>query len=1750
MISQDELQSAVFFGQQDILTSISGPEINASGGVFGNLLQAAALGGQDLMVSGLLHRKAAVNSEGRFGTPLRAATLLGHLSTVQVLLDNGANPNQDSPFGPPLEVAAMKGYESIVQILLQGGAKVDAHGGHYSSALQAAAYQGHVSIVKILLKQKASVYGGGLSKDPLRAACEGDNVTVVRQLLENGTLFRSPIPGLQFPLPPYSDLLREASPTRQKEKFGKSIVHPRLVEEIEEPDLSTLARIARKEPYQIESRKTISPQKPIAYRLHGIQEHALFGAVYNSHIAVVQEIIQNWSAIGVTAAEYGDSLIEACRIGNLEMVRILLSSEGDSSVHQKGAIEAAATTGHTKVVELLLEINREVDAHHMGLETAIRAAAKEGRIETLSFLLERLDNIPDVKCQRRCRIQGIYEAATSANEFTVRILMSKTFDTGESNLKRGYCRDTEFIEQHGSKNGRNAIHAACGNTNRGIIHLLIADPDALVFSEDHKKAVTQAALHGNVEVLTALLSTTSEASLNAEELKDVLMRASDKDYLEVMQLLLDKYSHLVDTNILEPCVIFAAASSRFRVFNWLMRLPTLEKNQDIMDEAFIYSAGNAHIKMAELLLDAGANLESVNHARNTALQQTLRHLSPDARGGMPHWLHFHHPSNIGTDEDLKAVVRMLIMRGADVNAAEKNTSTPLQIACLQDDVSLVNLLLSNGAEVNAAVLQSSVAAGQLHMPIIEIILGRLEANDEIDPKDYDRAMETALQYIGNPQPFTMGDTLADVMNSGAGAVVKRLLKKEMAIDVSDTRYGFLFQAAILNNDSELFETLLARGIDVNMEGHYYGTALQCACRVGNLEFVRRLIKAGADVCFHGGEHETCLQAAVLGGNLTIVQELLRCGADPDVAVEFLGHVLFTACKEGHSEIVKLLVKVHGCDPNMKGMFKDHGSWATVGFETPLHMATVKGHALVVQTLLENGADISYEGAESGQALHLAAYEGQEAVVKVLLNKGANVNAVGGNYGTALAAAASGAQIHIVKVLLDKGADVNAVGGRYGTALVAAVSCGQTAIVKLLLDHHAGATDPDGPYSKALAAACYKNDRKIIEMMLSHGAKLTPNALVNAAASGSEEVVRTFIEFGVNVNEPSSNMIHSLHAAIFNTQVKMVQILLDHGARMDIIDSVFGSPLLAALQGPTAQGSTAQIPFAMSHVSNATIKPPAYQKMKGCEEITRLLISRGISANTEYGDIGNALHIASFIGSETIVSLLLDNGADINSSGGKYGTALIAALKGSHGAIVQILLERGADPNQTDTEGGTPLETACVDCSLEVIQMLISHKANVNQFGQKLGSPLQAACHRRSRQSRLEKLGRGEKDGESVAIVKLLLHSGADVNAKGGEKGESPLAVALRNGNQDRDSMIEVLLEYGNGLVIDEQALLCVARIGELLSPGKTFRRLLEFDPSITITEPVLQQVARNLHPEAVLRVLLDHHKHLPLTEDVLVVLAGCHQAEQVFQTLLAHMSEDVTITESVVLSALKSFRHHGRRTPNLFRVWMQYQKPLPITPAVLQAAVEYSNGSFEIWPILTQLKSDVIVDESLLLSAVKNKSQPAQVVQKVLEFNPTLSITPEIVNAAVQNIHTQELMEVLFNHDNTISITEENIYHAVTNQNDSSDQLVSMLLDHQPDIPLSERVVTAAAQRPSAASAVMERLLNYDANVEITETVILGMSEMGQYHSQRNSELMKLFARYGKTIRLTREMEQVMGIFDPYTEQQLRIQAWTDVGDM
>ena len=63
--------------------------------------------------------------------------------------------------------------------------------------------------------------------------------------------------------------------------------------------------------------------------------------------------------------------------------------------------------------------------------------------------------------------------------------------------------------------------------------------------------------------------------------------------------------------------------------------------------------------------------------------------------------------------------------------------------------------------------------------------------------------------------------------------------------------------------------------------------------------------------------------------------------------------------------------------------------------TPLHWAAWKGHAAIIEILLDAGADIQAHNANAHwgtTALHAAAHGNQKAAVEVLIRRGADINA--------------------------------------------------------------------------------------------------------------------------------------------------------------------------------------------------------------------------------------------------------------------------------------------------------------------------------------------------------------------------------------------------------------------------------------------------------------------------------------------------------------------------------------------------------------------------------------------------------------------------------------------------------------------------------------------------------------------------------------------------------------------------------------
>ncbi|KAJ5510374.1 hypothetical protein N7453_002477 [Penicillium expansum] len=434
-------------------------------------------------------------------------------------------------------------------------------------------------------------------------------------------------------------------------------------------------------------------------------------------------------------------------------------------------------------------------------------------------------------------------------------------------------------------------------------------------------------------------------------------------------------------------------------------------------------------------------------------------------------------------------------------------------------------------------------------------------------------------------------------------------------------------------------------------------------------------------------------------------------ADFGRAIEIIPLPLYYAALLGLEDILSALLANGGQKTAAHAALNNQAGF----FGNALQAAAQGGYENIVQTLLDQGADIHAQGGEFGNALQAAAQGGHENIaaaqggheniVQTLLDQGADINTQGGEFSNALQAAAQGGYKNIVQTLLDQGADIYAQGGTFGNALQAAAQGGHENIVQTLLDQGADINTQGGRFSNALQAAAYGGHDNVVQTLLYQGADINAqggtfgNALQAAAQGGHENLVQTLLDQGADINAQGGIYSNALQAAVWGGYEKVVQTLLDQGADIHAQGGRFGNALQAAT-------------------------------LSGHENLVQTLLDQGADINAQRSEFGNALQAAVWGGHENIVQTLLDQGADINAQGGRFGNALQAAAWGGHENIVQTLLDQGADINAQGGRYGNALYAASSELSRtanqdeshekgvyeKVVQILLDHGADANASG--------------------------------------------------------------------------------------------------------------------------------------------------------------------------------------------------------------------------------------------------------------------------------------------------------------------------------------------------------------------------------------------------------------------------------------------------
>jgi ankyrin repeat protein len=481
--------------------------------------------------------------------------------------------------------------------------------------------------------------------------------------------------------------------------------------------------------------------------------------------------------------------------------------------------------------------------------------------------------------------------------------------------------------------------------------------------------------------------------------------------------------------------------------------------------------------------------------------------------------------------------------------------------------------------------------------------------------------------------------------------------------------------------------------------------------------------------------------------------------------------LYYASLAGLGMVVQSLLQA-GADPNQKG--------GVLG--NPLQAAVFRRDAEIVENLLSHGADPSQRGGQFHYPLMAAASLGYADMAKILLSHGASPGCEEFATGNVLLVASQKGHLDIVQLLLDAGADVNARASKSGTALTAAAFRGHESICKLLVER--GAKDHRQDATRSAAMAGHEN---LAQYLMDREVQPVRGMLSAAAAGGLENMTRKLLDEEIDISEACKNVFQD---AAYRGNSAIVRLMVERGYDINNQQDYCGTALHAAAKG----GHIALMRELLDH------ETPANMAARGSLH--------------SFGDYsGSVLENGVLSGRVEVVEFLIERGADVLFQEDIYGSALqLAASKGNI-AIFKVLVAHGADINAHRGPLGSPLTAAAAADCLEIVEELLSLDCEVNTFrgSGNHDTAIEAAASVGNGEIIRLLLARGAKTGMDVPagfyngplvtaahagylpIVEQLLDAGADADAKCCRRLAIPLEAAVRSEEID---IAKVLLARG------------------------------------------------------------------------------------------------------------------------------------------------------------------------------------------------------------------------------------------------------------------------------------------------------------------------------------------------------------------
>lgn len=393
------------------------------------------------------------------------------------------------------------------------------------------------------------------------------------------------------------------------------------------------------------------------------------------------------------------------------------------------------------------------------------------------------------------------------------------------------------------------------------------------------------------------------------------------------------------------------------------------------------------------------------------------------------------------------VKELLQNHKADVLLCDNKKRTPLYSACEEGYKDIAQILIKKGANILAKDIHgcSSFLKACLngHREIAEILL----------EKSTDGKEEMRKQDNSGRTPI-----FAAAQNDQCN-IISFLLDRGANVNDADGKGITPLYVASQRNCSDTVSKLLDHNADMFKLDNNGCSALFVACRNGSIKAVKKLItKDKAIISKCDWHNRTPFYIACKEGHTDVVQILLKVGVDAAFCDEDEKSPLYVSSENGHITVVEKLLEanidVNKCDRQGR---------------SPLHVACKRGHIDIVKMLLSKGADLSHCDRWGGSPFLIACREGYFDIVEFLEDKYVYVNTCDNNGNSPLYVACEEGHLKIVLFLLQKGANIKNLNNSARLAIHAASSGGYKKIIKILIDHDSPFTpDIDGQTPAAVA----------------------------------------------------------------------------------------------------------------------------------------------------------------------------------------------------------------------------------------------------------------------------------------------------------------------------------------------------------------------------------------------------------------------------------------------------------------------------------------------------------------------------------------------------------------------------------------------------------------------------------------------------------------------------------------------------------